>query len=341
MPSPCPGCPEARAELHDERRREQTEEEAADGRLAPRGDVEVGGRLLHAAQRREEQAAHERHDDREQRVERQMLRHERVARGVREEGALAEDGDEHRVAHDAREDARHERVGLEVVAVEHLDGEERRAERRAEDGGHARGRPRDEQDAPLARRDLEKLPDERPDGAAHLHRRPLAAAGPARAEGERRHDGLHEGDALAHHPVVLVERLDDGVAAAAAGLGGEPRGDRAGDEGPGARHDHEQPRAKARERRHLAEDLLAARAQRLVPGPRLEGQPLHGLDADEEERAEEPRRGADEGRAQQGAPEDLKLERGPRGAEQRAQGRQPPCRAPWQARGAELLDHRR
>ena len=154
-----------------------------------------------------------------------------------EERLLAEEGDEHRVRDDAREDARDERVGLEVVAVQHLDGEQRGAEGRAEDGGHARGGAGDEQDAPLALGDAKQLADERADGAAHLHRRPLAPARAADAEGERRDDGLHERDALADDAVVLVKRLDDGVAAAAARLGREPDRDGAAEERPDRRHE--------------------------------------------------------------------------------------------------------
>ena len=191
--------------IDDDGRREHPEREAAEAGLAPLGQAQVPGDRLHRSQRREEDARHERDAHGQQRIERQVLRHEGVARGVREERLLAEEGDEHRVGDDARQDARDERIGLEVVAVQDLDGEERGPERRAEDGRHARRRAGDEQDAALAVGDPQQLPDERADGAAHLHRRPLASARAARAERERRHERLHEGDALAHDSLALVE----------------------------------------------------------------------------------------------------------------------------------------
>ena len=125
---------------------------------------------------------------------------------MREERLLAEERDEDRVRDDAREDARDERVGLEVVAMQDLDGEERGAERRAKDGGHTGRGPGDEEDAALAIGDAEELPDERADRAAHLHRRPLAPAGAARAEREDRDDGLHERHALADEAVLAGGR---------------------------------------------------------------------------------------------------------------------------------------
>ncbi len=186
-----------------------------------------------------------------------MHRSKRVGPGVGEQRALPEEGDERRVADDAREHGRDERVGLEVVAVEHLYGEERRAERRAEHRGHAGGRAGHEQDAALAIGDAKRLPDVRADGAAHLHRRPLSPAGAAHAKREDGDDRLHEGDALAHDPAVLVKRLDDGVASSAERLGSEAHGDDPREERSDRGEDEQQPRAEARVRRDFTEDSLA------------------------------------------------------------------------------------
>ena len=262
-----------------------------------------------------------------------MLGDERIRLRVREERPLAEERDERRVAHDAREHRRHQRVGLEVVAVQDLDGQERRAEGRAKDGRHARGRPRDEQDAPLAVGDAKHLSDERADRAPHLHRGALAPARAARAERQDRDDRLHEGHALADDAAVIVERLDDRVAAAAARLGGEPRRDDAREQRPDRGEDEQEPRAERRPGRRLAEDALARGAEREVPRERLEPDALHALDAGEEERAEEPGGRADERRVQQHAPEDLELDRGRGGAQEALERPQPPLRGALQPGG--------
>ena len=66
--------------------------------------------------------------------------------------------------------------------MEDLDGEERGAEGRPEHGRHARRQSGDQQDAALTVRNAQVLADDRADRAAHLHRGPLATAGPAEPE---------------------------------------------------------------------------------------------------------------------------------------------------------------
>ncbi len=138
------------------------------------------------------------------------------------------------------------------------------------------------------------------------------------------HHGLHEGHALANDPAVIVKRLDDGVAAAAARLGGEPRREDAREEGPHGRKDEQQPGPKYGSGRRLAEDPFAGRSKRQVSRHRLEADALNPLDAREEERAQEPGRRADERRVQEHAPQDLELDRRRRGgSEETLQRAQP------------------
>src|ERR1700682_3359136 len=129
--------------------------------------------------------------------------------------------------------------------------------------------PGDEQEAPLAICDAQDLSDERAEGTAHLHRRTLSPAGAARAERENRHHGLHESDSFPYSSLGVVKRIDDRVAAAPAGLGGEPSRDRAGEEGSRGRDHDEQQRTERRTTPQLAQNLLAAGAKRDVARPPL------------------------------------------------------------------------
>ncbi len=165
--------PQARADDDDDGHREDAERQAAQARLEPLGRGQIPGRTLYPAHRRQERARRERNQDGKERIQRQVLRFERVARRVREQRVPAEEGDRHRVCDDAREDARHESVRLEVVPVEHLDGHERGAQGRSEDGRHAGRGAGDEQDPPLAVGHSQQLADERIRG-----RPPSALSGP-------------------------------------------------------------------------------------------------------------------------------------------------------------------
>ena len=305
-PEPLPRLPHVRADEHHDRRREEPEREPPDARLDPVGELRALGEALRRAERAEKAARDDREEDGEERVERQVRGDERVALGVIEEGRLAEERDEDGVRDDAREDGRNQRIRLEVVAMEHLDGEERGAERRAEHGGHTGGRARDEEDAPLAIGDVEVAPDERADRPADLHRRPFAPAAPARPEAEDRREDLHPRHAPPDDPLLVVERVDDRVCAAAARLGGEPR-DGAADERAERGDEPQEPRTPGRGLR--IEDELPGGLERQVPREPLEEHPLHDLEPRHEERPDEPRRRPDERRVQEHSPEDLEPER--------------------------------
>ncbi len=109
---------------------------------------------------------------------------------------------------------------------------------------------------------------------------------------------------------------------------------------PAAGQQHQEPRPERRRLADLAEDLLAARPQGDVAGPRLEREPLQGLDAREEERPEDPRRRAHERRVQEDAAEDLQLEGRAGRPEQRSQRRKPPRGGSRQAGGLRFFHHR-
>ncbi len=332
-PQSLPGLPQPRPDEDDDRGREQAEGQSAESSLAPLGHPQPLGRGLDPPQGRKEDPRHEAHGEREQSVERQVSRHERVAGRVGEEGLLAEEGDEDRVRDDARQDARHERVRLEVVAVKDLDGEQRRPERGAEDGRHARRRARDEQDAPLADGDAQQLTHERSDGAAHLHRGPLASSGAAQAQREGRGERLHERHPLAHDAAVLVERLDDRVGSAPARLRRKPPGQPSAEQRADGRQDEQQPRPEWRALPHVLQQRLASGAQRQVPGPPFEAHALDPLQARVEDRAEQPRRRAHERGVKQHAPQDLELDRRARAMDQTSKAAQRAEDGSGQARG--------
>src|SRR5580693_9190269 len=86
---PLAGLAEVGPDEDDEGGREDAERQAAEPRFAPLRDAHLRGHALHGPQRRQERAREEGHDDREKRVERQVLGHERVAGRVREERAFA------------------------------------------------------------------------------------------------------------------------------------------------------------------------------------------------------------------------------------------------------------
>ena len=284
--------------------------ETPDRRLRPVGSGEACRRLLDRTQDGEKRGSDERDGHGHERVERQVHRIERVLRGVREEGRLAEDRDEDRVGHDAREHRGDQRFGLEVVAMENLDGEEGRAEGRPEDGGHARRQTGDQQDAALPVRDAQVLADDRPNRAAHLHRGALATPRAAEAQGEDRGQALGERHPATDVAASGVERFDDRIGAPASGLGGGPR-DQARPERAECRHEPDEPPPE-RVLSHISRDALARGAERHVPAETLEHDLLNHLDAQEEERSDEPRGDADERGPEQGASKQLDRDGAPR-----------------------------
>ena len=107
---------------------------------------------------------------------------------------------------------------------------------------------------------------------------------------------------------VMVEGVDHGVAAAAAGLGGELRDD-AADERADRRQQHQQPGAEVRGVADLGQEGLAAGAQRPVAAQILEHQPLHQLERGEERGAHQPGRRADDRGVGQRAADDAQIGR--------------------------------
>ncbi len=344
-PEALAGLPEARPDEDDDGCRGDAERESAERRLAPTGHGEASRRLLNVAHRREERAGHDRHDDRENRVERQVLGNEGVGPRVREERALTEEGDERGIADHAREDGRDERVGLEVVAVQDLDGKERGAQRRPEDGGHAGRRARDEQDATLAVGDAEHLADERADGAAHLHRRTLAPAGPAGTESEDRDDGLDHRDALANDAAGRVKGFDDRVAAASEGLRSKPRRQRAGEvSAPAAgknSRSHFGLKSRSRAKSPRGWRLPAARRGMY---PVSDSSPDACCTASTPAKKSEPsrpgRRRRDERRVKEHTPQNLELDRLRRRPQQALQGDESAHRRPFARRLGRWAGHR-
>jgi hypothetical protein len=205
---------------------------------------------------------------------------------MRKQRRLAKHRDHDRVGDNAGENRGNERVGFEIVTIENLGGEERGAERRAEHGCQAGGDTGDEEYAPLALAHTEPAADQRAERAADLHRRPLASARPASAEGEDRGQHLYPDDSLAHDGAAVMEGLDHRVAAAAARLRRQDR-QRARGQRAERRHDEEQVPAIAM--RAEVEQALAGGAQRHVAADVLEEHALHQLEADVEHAPDEPR----------------------------------------------------
>ena len=139
--------------------------------------------------------------------------------------------------------------------------------------------------------------------AAHLHRGALAPPGPAEAQGEDRGEALEERHPAADVPASRMERFDDRIGAPTAGLGGGPR-HQARRERAECRQEPDEPPPE-RALSGVSRDALARGAERHVPAETLEHDLLNHLDAQEEERSDESRGGADERGPEQGASKQL------------------------------------
>ncbi len=157
---------------------------------------------------------------------------------------------------------------------------------------------------------------ERSDRAADLHRRPLAPAGAAGAEGENRGQRLHRRDALAHQAAALVKGLDHRVAAAARRLRREPRGEDPARQRPERRDQRHEPEPRHLTLREVPEHRLPMSAQPPIPHELPEEQPLDELEPAEEEHRDDPGADTDERGVEQGAADEAEIDRGGVGEEQ-------------------------
>ena len=165
----------------------------------------------------------------------------------------------------------------------------------------------------------QRPPDEGAERAADLHRRPLAPAGAAGAERAERGQGLDPDDAPPDDAAVAMEGVDRRVAAAAAGLGGEPRQQAAGE--PAERREQDQQPGTEGRRAGPQGERLAVGAQDGIARQLLEQEVLEELDGGEEERADEARGDTDERRMQERAPDDPEIE----GTRVRREAREQKC----------------
>ena len=262
---------------------------------------------------------------RQHRVERQVCGHEGEARGVREQGALAEDGDDHRVGDHAGQNRGDQSVGFETVPVEHLDRQQRGPERRTKHRRDARRHAGHQQDAPLARADRQQARDHRPERATDEHGRTLSPARAAGAEGGNGGEGL-DAEQSRRQARALVKRADHHIAPAAHRVRRPAREPATGQTAEGGEHDQHPGPERVRHRR--GGKGLAAGAQDRIAGQLLEKEALGVLQHAEKRRPREPTHHADRRRLQQGAPDETQIERSgirKQRGEDRAVAFDPPC----------------
>ena len=110
---------------------------------------------------------------------------------------------------------------------------------------------------------------------------------------------MSSGTAATDVSAPRVERLDDGVGTPATRLRRGPR-HQAGPKRAECRHEPDQPRSE-RSLSYVTGDALPRGAERHIPAQPFEHDLLNDLDAQEEERSDEPCRDADERGSQQSA----------------------------------------
>ena len=307
-----PGLPEARADDDDDRRRRRCRARAPRARACTtRVRAKRAGGRLHPAERREERAR----DD----------RHERPPAARRAAGAPGRTGSSARArrACDSPKNAMNTEYATTLARTLGTSASASKSSRwrtstaRSAAPSGVRKTAAMPAAVPATRRmrrsrsvTRRQLPDERADGAAHLHRRALAPAGAARAEGERSDTRrLHErrracgrrrccwwkASMMASLPPPRVSGASHVEISA-----GEERPDRGDEQSSQGGTAARSPSRRGCARRSRAAGRTRSSASR--------HDALHGLDAGEEERPEQPRGGADERGVEQDAAEDLELD---------------------------------
>ena len=151
------------------------------------------------------------------------------------------------VGDDTGDGGGHDDFGLEFRrAVKHLGGEQGAGQRGAEDGGNARAHAGRHQDAAIGDAQPQEVGQERTEAGPDLRDGPFAAAGAARADGDRAGDDLDQRHPRPDLPLLAMIGVDHAVGSVPFRLGGEGEHQETADQTAHRGNDQQQPRAKRR-----------------------------------------------------------------------------------------------